>query len=295
MPERGWYLDPDLTPGRYRYWDGVSWTTQTTRTPGSADVPERDPALRRTRVSRRGRAVTIGVLAMLLLMTLGGTVAVVGSRANQDADGPLPPRASQSVYDDRSPTPTSTTPSTAGPGQPVDCRQERPDQLSAPAADGRVHGGPLSFTALGSPWTRAQPSGRFPLSRDSSVQTLKLPEVLPWQASVQVGLVAFDVFPGGPVAAEAMLTCLLTSDFYSSVDVTVARSTGSDVKISGVAATRLDATVTFSHPELKTRGSDIRIIVVDTLPVTYYFHAVPVERTDLIGVLDRATRSLSTT
>jgi hypothetical protein len=48
---------------------------------------------------------------------------------------------------------------------------------------------------------------------------------------------------------------------------------------------------------LTTKGSNVTIIVVgntvtSTAPANYYFHAVPMERRDLITVLDRTIASL---
>ncbi|MET0693044.1 MAG: DUF2510 domain-containing protein [Propionibacteriaceae bacterium] len=299
MPQRGWYPDPDATPGRYRFWDGNAWTGDTTFQPQAA-APG-DPDERRRRVGARGRLLTTGILVVLLLMTLVGTVAVIQSRDRTSVAAPAPARPSTSAWDDSSPTPSTTTvtpsvsPSPTASPRLAECDTATADQLGAPAADGRVHGGPLSFRRLPSPWAAPSSTGRFPFSRDSQVQTLRLPEKLPWQASAQVGVVAFERYPGGHVAAETMLNCLLTSDFYTSVDVTVATSTGRDLSIDGHRASRLDALLTFTHPELKTRGSEVRIIVVDTAPVTYYFHAVPQERRDLITALDTATDSLAAT
>jgi hypothetical protein len=136
-------------------------------------------------------------------------------------------------------------------------------------------------------------TSRFPYSRDATVQTYSLPEELPWEASAQVGVLTFEDAPSGEEATSRLLQCLVTSDFYTSVDVTVAENKTSAIKIGSTPATQLDALLTFSHPELKTKGSKIRIIVVGTDPATYYFHAVPMERDDLIGELDAATRSLA--
>jgi hypothetical protein len=156
-----------------------------------------------------------------------------------------------------------------------------------------VHGGPLSFARLPDGWSDPMPTSRFPFSRDSSVQTQRLPEDLPWQASAQAGVLTFDDAPDGKEATSRLLQCLVTSDFYTSVAVTVAENSTSSIKIGSTPATQLDALLTFSHPQLDTKGSKIRIIVVGSSPATYYFHAVPMERDDLIAELDAASRSLT--
>lgn len=50
------------------------------------------------------------------------------------------------------------------------------------------------------------------------MQTLRLPEEQPWQASVEVGLLS-DELPGRQRAVAVLLDCLLDSDFYTSVNV----------------------------------------------------------------------------
>ena len=35
-PQAGWYDDPNGTPGKLRYWDGVQWTDQYTDAPASS-------------------------------------------------------------------------------------------------------------------------------------------------------------------------------------------------------------------------------------------------------------------
>ena len=66
-----------------------------------------------------------------------------------------------------------------------------------------------------------------------------------------------------------------------------------ELRIENTRATRLDARLGFRHPKLATTGSDLRIIAVESTPVTYYFHAVPKERADLSAELDRATETLA--
>lgn len=299
-PPPGWYADPARpqseagTPGLYRFWDGVRWTDRTSTHPSGGPPVAGKPR-------RRG----LVVLALIVVVALVATVLVVRQRSDSATEDPLP-SSTVSGFDDRSPTPTpapdpsaSTSPDagdTPTSGQPsvppVECDASKPDTQPAPPEDERVHGGPLSFARLGSPWRTPLATSRFPFSSDSYVQSLPLDEELPWQASAQVGLAVFDDYPGARTAAQTMLTCLLTSSFYTSVDVTLAENTTTTTTVSGTASTRVDALLTFEHPQLKTTGSLVRIIVVETDPVTYYFSAVPRERSDLIDELDRATRSL---
>lgn len=295
-PPPGWYADPAGTPGLSRFWDGTQWTGRTSADPSGG--PTSGP-----RPGGRPRRRWLGLLALLVVVVLVATVLVVRQRSGGVVGDPLP-TSTVVGGDDSSPTPTPSaapspssspeaTPTSDGPTvRPVECDASRSDTRPAPADDDRVHGGPLSFARLQTPWGTPQATPRFPLSSDSYVQVQRLDEELPWQASVQVGVAVFDDYPGSRTAAQTMLTCLLTSSFYTSVDVTLAENAATTTRISGRAATRVDALLTFQHPRLKTTGSAVRIIVVETDPVTYYFSAVPRERSDLITETDRATRSL---
>lgn len=305
MASPGWFPDPGGIPGLFRYWDGSAWTGITTKDPAvplpGRPGPPQQPGTGRPRKGRQ-RFFLIGLVLLLILVASGVYFAV--RTPNRSPLGSQP-SSTVSAWDDSKispsptaspspPPPTSAGPSTSAP-TPVDrvaCDLARPNELPDPPADDLVHGGPLSFAELPRGWSEPQSSARFPFSRDSHVQTQPLPEDLPWQASAQVGVAAFDDYPGRKAAAQALLQCLMTSNFYTSVDVTLDRNDASEIKINKTPANRVDALLTFSHPRLKTKGSEIRIIVVDSDPVTYYFHAVPMERDDLIAELDTATDSL---
>lgn len=305
MAVRGWYPDPGGRPGLFRYFDGAAWTPHTTRNPADP-LPGGRPE---GRAPRNWAPLIIGVAAALVLIVIAAFVIWNPF----DDDGVPTSTSTVSGWDDSSPiaspTPTpSDAPSRTGKtprdvdtpdpesstsAEPVACDVGGADELPTPEQDGRVHGGPLSFERL-SDWKKPRPSNRFFFSHDSYVQELVLPEDLPWAASVQVGVL--DPLPGKPDAAETtqlLLQCLTSSDFYTSVDVVVTKNETQKTTIDSAAATQLDAVLEFEHPQLTTTGSNIRIIVVDSEPQTYYFHAVPKERDDLIKQLDGATASLT--
>lgn len=278
-PQPGWYPDPDGTPGRLRYYDGRSWTANVRKAPGP----------------RRGRLaamITGGVIVVLIIVV--GVVVITRQTSGAFTDATLP-SSSVSGWDDSSPTeePSSAEPSGTPSTRPVACDLTTPNQLPDPPRDDLVHGGPLTFKRLPVSWQSPVATRRFPYSRDAQVQTQRMREELGWEASAQVGVLTFEDDPKGEEATSRLLQCLVTSDFYTSVDVTIAKNETKPVTIGGTPATRLDALLTFSHPQLKTKGSLIRIIVVDSDPRTYYFHAVPMERDDLIAELDAATNSLA--
>jgi hypothetical protein len=149
----------------------------------------------------------------------------------------------------------------------------------------------LSFAQLRD-WSEPGPTGRFPYSRDAHSQQYVLPEDLPWAASAYAGVSTVPDYRDGETATAQLLQCVVTSDFYTSVDVRVTEDHARSIKISNTPAVQRDALLRFEHPELKTTGSRLRIIIVESQPMTFYFHAVPMERDDLIKELDVATASL---
>lgn len=281
----GWYPDPDGTPDRLRYYDGRGWTGNVRAVRGGG-----------TRGGGRRTGLLLGGLAVVLVIIVVGAVVLTRQNSNAFTNDDLP-TSTVTGWDDSSPTqePSSAAPSESptGSGRPVACDIAGRNELPDPPIDGRVHGGPLTFQRLPYPWSDPMATSRFPYGRDASVQIQRLPEKMPWEASAQVGVLTFDDDPTGEEATSRLLQCLVTSDFYTSVDVSIAENKNTAIKIGTTAATQLDALLTFSHPELKTKGSKIRIIVVDTDPATYYFHAVPMESDDLIAELDAASRSLA--
>lgn len=65
--------------------------------------------------------------------------------------------------------------------------------------------------------------------------------------------------------------------------------TVTELRSGAAQATRLDARIAFRHPRLRTTGSELRIVVVDSTPLTYYFNAVPKEQ----AALDQAASTLA--
>ena len=68
-------------------------------------------------------------------------------------------------------------------------------------------------------------------------------------------------------AAAAIIQCILTSSFYTSVPVTLEDYRVGDTIVDGVPALQADALISFSHPDLTTKGSRLRLVTVGTEPV----------------------------
>ena len=179
-----------------------------------------------------------------------------------------------------------------GSARPAACDQYQGTSRPAPSGAGRVRGGALSFSTLPAGWQQPMPTTRLPYSKNAVYQSQTLPEKLAWEASAYVGQSTIGSDVDATVATNRMLQCVVTSDFYTSVKVRLTENSAKRITVDGVSAVQRDALLRFEHPDLKTNGSRLRFIVVDSSPRSFFFYAVPMERHDLIAELDKATMSL---
>jgi len=148
MPSAGWYTDPSEPSGQ-RYWDGAAWTEHTA--PGAAppspppqeaqwgDVPpaSQQPMRSYTVEPDRGSKapiVAVFVVIALVILVIGGAIALVVMARDDDSD-PVEPSTSSFVM------PTAVPPSApSGQGQADDaatrsaCETERAAVTTAIAA-----------------------------------------------------------------------------------------------------------------------------------------------------------------
>ena len=123
--------------------------------------------------------------------------------------------------------------------------------------------------------------------------TERLPEKLPWISSVLIGLVSDEADADSNAAAAAIIQCILTSSFYTSVPVTLEDYRVGDTSVDGVPALQADALISFSHPDLTTKGSRLRLVIVGTEPVRALFlSVVPKENAAHLAAAQGAFKSL---
>lgn len=307
-PGPGWFPDPDGTPGRSRYWDGSHWTAQTAQTAQNAQTAS--PVVSTTNPGpapgprRRGTTVAVILLALVVL-TVGVVVLVraAGHRSTEITDPPPAPTISAGD-DGASPTPSSSPTATTSPSavrpdpsgeRPERCDESVPDQLPPPAADDRVHGGPLSFPVADLPgWSGPVTETRIPYGRDAAqLYLVDRNETRGWQSSATVGVTAFTDYPGSKNAANTILQCVLTSSLYLRMTVEISSTSAKSITVDGVDATRVDAVISFDDPSLKTKGSRLWIVVVDTAPATFAFAAIPKETTAQVPLVEKVITDLT--
>ncbi|SDS16762.1 hypothetical protein SAMN04489812_1088 [Microlunatus soli] len=246
--------------------------------------------------------IVIAAVLVVLVVVVISVVAVSRHRAVVGEPTNVP-SSTVSGWDDSSPYPSAPPTNSASPSadnsvepvpsaHPEACDQYVPGSPPDQASDDRVSGGRLSFAKLPADWQGPDPVSRFPFSRGSMYQHQALPEELSWEASAYVGTSTYPEHSDLDRASNQLLQCVATSDFYTSVDVKITENSAKSITIGGKRGVQRDALLRFEHPDLKTTGSRLRIILVQTYPMSYYFQAVPKERTDLIKELDAATASL---
>lgn len=297
----GWYPDPARTPGRFRYWDGQSWSSVTTANP--ADPP---PSASAAPVERRRRGPLIGALAGALVLIIVAVFAVrilITDGAAVTGD-PLP-TATVPSFDDRSPTPSPSPtpppsdfptptpmPSSASPPPLVDCPVGQPDARQTYPPDGRIHGGDLSFPAQPD-WDPSRLAGGLTWAYDVDGQDRTVqPE---WFAMFAVGaLSVVDGFEQPAQAAEAVMQCTATSTFYQGF---TARKNvhAKAMTVSGRPAWSVRAEIYVDTDRTTLPGDLVDVVVVDLgqpESLAMFWGAVPMGDQDLMDQLDRVIGEL---
>jgi hypothetical protein len=190
--------------------------------------------------------VGAGVLLLVLVVvavfaisraTSGGT-AGGGGASGQDSSSACPP--------DRSDSPVAT----------------------APPADGRVHGGPVSYPQLGSPWGAPGAETRVPFGVNVLSQTVVVQSAYDgqadhdWVASVLVGeLQAGDGFFTPQQGSQIVVKCIL-GKFYGDNKVNSDVVTDKATTIDGHDAWLVESKLTFDIPGLQTKGERLIVAIV---------------------------------
>ena len=138
---------------------------------------------------------------------------------------------------------------------------------AAPPADGRVHGGPVSYPALGAPWGAPQGENRVPfgvdvLSQDVPVQSNYDGRGASWVASVLVGeLQAGDGFFTPEQGSQIVVRCIL-GQFYGNNPVTSDVIVNKATTIDGHDAWLVESKLSFDIAGLDTRGERLIVAIV---------------------------------
>ena len=304
MAAAGWYPDPAGVPGRYRYWDGSRWSSFTTDDP-RRPAPKESPTSGSTPTERaQGRptggppgkrrlGLIIGVLAVAVTLVVG--VAIFTSNLGSLVGIPRPTStASGGGESSADPTTTSTPRPSATPTPLVRCPKGDPNLRASHPADGRVHGGNLSFEEQPT-FNPAAFESRFSFAYDVLQQTLPVSQNPPWIAQLAVGqLRGKDGFLNDPRnTVESLVRCVMTGIMYIPYRPTRTDIRSESLSIDGHSGWLIDAEITVDQPDLAVAGDHtIFIVVRDGEDWGFFFGAVPIGNTQLDAVLARAVRGL---
>lgn len=171
------------------------------------------------------------------------------------------------------------------------CPADRPSSpsASAPPADGRVHGGPVSFPQLGSPWSAPQAETRVPfgvnvLSQDVPVQANYDGKGSGWVASVLVGeLQAGDGFFTPEQGSQIVVRCIL-GKFYGDNPVNSDVKVNKATTVDGHDAWLVETHLTFDIKGLDTKGelAIIAIVQAGTERSGLYYASIPDTTPELV-------------
>jgi Protein of unknown function (DUF2510) len=285
----GWYPDPGGGQGLFRYWDGKAWSAATSPNP-SAPPPSQSlvggpsqqggqpygqggqpqgqggqPAYGQSPYGQdygtsayanyqdlekkkspigwwiAGAALVIGIIIVAVIAiraVTGGETGTTGAPPGQPSQDACPPQI------------------TASPSEP-------PNH----PADGRVHGGPVSYPMLGEPWGAPQVDDRVPFGSDVQSQVVGVELNYDgagsnWVASILVGeLQAGDGFFTPEQGSQIVVKCILGA-FYGNNPVKSNVKVNEKTTIDGHEAWLVESQLTFDIAGLKTKGELIIVAIV---------------------------------
>ncbi|MFT8395047.1 DUF2510 domain-containing protein [Propionibacterium sp.] len=253
MPTAGWYPDPTGEPGRYRYWDGHSWTDATTVDPATTPAPA--PMAARGDGRHWGPIAVIATVVVAVAVVLF-LVFVPGQSSFRDA--PVDTNTSRptgSQWDETS----TPTPSPSANQSLERCPVTKVNTTTPQTNSNVLRGGGLEV-----PKIKGWQNDSFYLDWISDMQTAT-DQVYPgWIANQSVGaLNTVDGFTDIRTSAHQTMDCFASSGYYIGY-------TGRKVlvdqqySVDGHQAWHMQADVYVTLSSLpQVKGDVVDIIVVD--------------------------------
>jgi hypothetical protein len=299
----GWYPDPGGGQGLFRYWDGKAWSAATSPNPG-APPPTQGLAGGGTPQQSgqpHGQSAQAGYAQGGQAAQSGSPASGQGGQPTYGQSGYDPNYSAYANYQElqekKSPigwwiagaalviviiivavlairaVTGGETGTTGGPvAQPSQdaCPPQSTATPDAPAshpADGRVHGGPVSYPQLGSPWSAPQGESRVPFGSDVQSQLVPVEtnydgKGANWVASILVGeLQAGDGFFTPEQGSQIVVKCILGS-FYGNNPVNSNVKVNEKTTIDGHEAWLVESQLTFDIEGLETKGELLIVAIV---------------------------------
>lgn len=295
VSEPGWYPDPGGRPGHYRSWDGHAWAPTTTPDPSGG--PPAGPPPRRSRapwvLAGVALLIVLAVVATLVLVPGGPAPSPAPTATRTDATGDptsAGPSASASAPASSSAPTPSPRPTTALRAE--DCPIGDPLTRQDHPADGRVHGGGLSFRPPSS-WVEGARAGAFSWGYDVGEADQRVRRT--WFTGAAVGALsvadgAYDVQSG----AELAMGCTATPFFYAGI-VSRTDLRSEETTVDGYPAYNIRAEIRTDDPYNDVEGDVVQVTVVDLgspESLAFFCGYAPIGDPDLLADLDAVTAQL---
>ncbi|MGJ3507428.1 DUF2510 domain-containing protein [Enemella sp. A6] len=287
MSMPGWYPDPSGAPGRFRHWDGATWSAQTTDDPnippplgagaaGPAQVPPPP--------KRKAWPIIVGSIITAIVLI----AAAVGIWRLTAGDNLVTPPEETPATAPSSEAPTPQEEQSSPPAQ-VTCLDS---YGTVESQDGRYTSGGLTYEAVPD-WGFRFDRTMFGWIDDVAAWGTLLED--DWTAGIVLGALRTENgFTELPQAADATIECMNThgpfNDQKHTWDVKKESTT-----IDGMDAYQVSGRVTPGGPNDKHPGYEVKIVVVDTGDQKQFglwmsFH--PVDHTETEQQIEQAFQSL---
>ena len=306
----GWYPDPGGGQGLFRYWDGNAWSAAVSPNPSApppaqglvspgtqqeGDLPNAQggqpygqggqPAYGQSPYGQdygasayanyqeleskkspigwwiAGTALVIVIIVVAVIAiraVTGGDTGTTGGPVAQPSQDACPPQSTAS-----------------------------PEPGNHPA-DGRVHGGPVSYPMLGPPWGAPQSETRVPFGSD--VQSQVVPDQINydgnganWVAQILVGeLQAGDGFFTPEQGSQIVVKCILGA-FYGNNPVNSNVKVNEKTTIDGHEAWLVESQLTFDIAGLTAKGELLIVAIVSAGNRSgLYYATIPDTKPELV-------------
>lgn len=296
----GWYPDPAGAPGRYRYWDGTSWSAETTDNPAQTR-PQAFASPGGQPQDNRGKGGLIALLAGLLVLALlvwalffrGGDdfKAVPEDTNSASPTGPV-----WNETDTPTPTPSGVSEPAPTGGAMVECPTGGGEVT--PHSGNELRGGGLVIPAAGDWNDGSSQAFSLPWTRDMQAQTREIyrGQGTTWFSVQAVGAVQkSDGFTEVRNSARMMMSCFATSSYYSGF---IGRKdlVTEQVTVGGKKGWHLRSEVYVEMESLpQVAGDVIDVVVVDTgNPDTFgvFVSSATIGDAPVQGVVDAAREQM---
>ncbi len=293
MSSPGWYPDPAKVPNRLRYWDGQTWTTQVRDdlAPGGG-APGGPAGPGGTSSSGGGKGWLWALLAGLVVVALVVVLVIINPFKPTLPDGPVatysPTISSWNETETPTPTPSVPSPSITR----LRCDQEGPVPDVTPAvANRRIQVGPMSMP-VPEGWEGPRELNAVLYLEAAAGYTINIEPM--WFNQMVIGPTNF-ADPSTPLETQArtIVACLAGTDVmnrYRAPDKLEVMKTA----VSGHQAVEVDAAYSWNDTDIQSKGSRIRVVVVDTAQGPYaFFGEATQERADVLALMDTLTANLA--